>query len=207
MAEGNADYVACIVLALGLPTSSGQDRMLEVIGERTNIGHVVYECLTSKARQVIVVAGPEPEKIATSLKDFKCDVVFDEDYLKGQSYSIKKGLTRLNEGVDAVMLVPGDIALVDRTRINTLIRKYSTCYAPIVSKGYHGKSLRPILFDKNLIGELRTISEDTDGINSLVSKYGSQRQFVKISEAALLRRANRRDRLKARLGLSKRSTS
>jgi molybdenum cofactor cytidylyltransferase len=205
MAEGYADFVSVIVLALGRSTRSGQNQMLETIGERTMIGHVVYECLTSKAKQVIVVLGPDAEKVRSALKDYKCEIVFDEDFEKGQSYSIRKGLARVKEDTDAVMVIPGDISHVDRTRVNTLIRKYSTCYAPIVSKGYYGGPLRPILFDKNLLGDLRNISEETGGLQSILTKYGPKRQFVKISEASLLRLGKRRERLKARLGLSKRS--
>ena len=203
MAGGSADYVSIIVLALGRSMRAGRNAMLERIGERTMIGHVVYECLTSKAKQVIVVVGPDAEEVRAALNDYQCDIVYDEEFGRGQSYSVKKGLSRVNENADAVMLIPGDISLVDSTRINTLIRKYSSCYAPIVSKGYFGNSLRPVLFDKNLLGELRNISEETGGLKSLVSKYGSNRQFVKRSEASILRREA--NRLRARLGLSKRS--
>ncbi len=203
MAAGNGDYVSIIVLALGRSVRSGRNAMLEVIGERTMIGHVVYECQTSKAKQVIVVVGPDAEEVRSALKDYQCEVVLDESFEKGQSSSIRKGLSLVKANADAVMLIPGDISLVDRTRINTLIRKYSTCYAPIVSKGYLGNALRPILFDKNLLGELGNLSDETGGLRTLVAKYRSNSQFVKRSEASLLRREA--DRLKTRLGFSKRS--
>ena len=203
MADGNADFVSVVVLALGRSVRLGRNAMLEQVGERTMIGHVVYEALTSKAKQVIVVLGPDAEAIESALKDYQCEVVFDENYQKGQSSSIRKGFSLVDGSADAVMIIPGDISLVDRTRINTLIRKYSSCYAPIVSKGYFGTSLRPILFDKNLFGDLKALDEETGGLKSLVSRYRSQSQFVKRSEASLLRREA--NRLKTRLGFSKRS--
>jgi molybdenum cofactor cytidylyltransferase len=183
--------VSIIVLALGRSVRLGRNAMLEVIGERTMIGHVAYECQTSKARQVIVVAGPEAEAVGAALKGYECDVVVDHEFEKGESHSIRMGLSRVSPEADAVMLIPGDISLVDRTRINTLIRKYSSCYAPIVSRGYSGKALRPILFDRNLLGELGNISEETGGLTTLVSRHGSNRQFVKRSESSLLRLGKR----------------
>lgn len=191
MAGGSSDYVSIIVLALGRSLRSGRNAMLEVVGERTMIGHVAYECQTSKARQVIVVVGPDAEEVRAALKGYECEVVLDKEFEKGQSHSIKEGLSKVNPNADAVMLIPGDISLVDRTRINTLIRKYSSCYAPIVSKGYSGKSLRPILFDKNLLGELGGISEETGGLRTLVLRHGANRQFVKRSESSLLRLGRR----------------
>jgi molybdenum cofactor cytidylyltransferase len=191
MSGGSGDYVSIIVLATGRSLRSGRNAMLEVIGERSMIGHVAYECQTSKAKQVIVVLGPDAEQVSAALKGYDCEVAVDEEFQKGQSHSIKVGLSRVNPNADAVMLIPGDISFVDRTRINTLIRKYSSCYAPIVSRGYSGKSLRPILFDKNLLGELGGMSEETGGLETVVQRHGANRQFVKRSEASLLRLGRR----------------
>ena len=140
-----------------------------------------------------------------ALRDYPCDIVFDEDFAKGQSYSIKKGLSAVNEEADAVMVVPGDIALVDRATINRLIREYSTCYAPIVTTSNHGSSLHPILFDRNLLGELKNMNDEIVGFKSLLSRYRSKSHLVKSSEASLLRLSKQAGRLRDRLGLSKRS--
>lgn len=187
MSRGYPVTVSVIVLARGLYTKSGTNRLLEQIGERTMIGHVVYECQTSKAKQVIVLVGPDSEKVRSELKDYRCETVLDENLELGETGSIKEGLSKVRSDADAVILVPGDISVVDRTMINNLIRKYSACYAPIVAKRHRGGPLRPILFDKNLLGELGDAKDFTDGIKSLVQRYGSRRQFVRLSDARILR--------------------
>ncbi len=186
MRQRNPDYISIIVIASGLSVKSGRNRLLEPIGERTMIEYVASECLTSKARQVVVVVGNDADKVRTALKDYPCEIVFDEDFAKGASYSIKKGLTAVRENADGVMVVPGDIGLVDRSTINSMIREYSTCYAPIVTTGRHSSSLHPILFDRNLLGELQNINEETRGLKSVVARHRSQLRLVETSLASLL---------------------
>jgi len=205
MRQRNPDYISIIVLASGLSLRFGRNRLLEPIAEKPMIDYVVSECLTSKAKQVVVVIGYEAEKVRSALREYPCDIVFDDDFSKGQSYSIKKGLSAVKEEADAVMVVPGDIALVDRATINRLIREYSTCYAPIVTTSNHGSTLHPILFDRNLLGELKNMNDEIIGFKSLLSRYRSKSHLVKSSEASLLRLSKQAGRLRDRLGLSKRS--
>jgi molybdenum cofactor cytidylyltransferase len=205
MRQRNPDYISIIVVASGLSMKFGRNRLLEPIGERTMIEYVASECLTSKAKQVVVVVGNDADKVRSALRDYSCEIVFDEDFAKGASYSIKKGLSAVKPDADGVMVVPGDIGLVDRSTINAMIREYSTCYAPIVTTGRHGSSLHPILFDRNLLGELKSMNDEMGGLNNLVSKYRAKSHLVQSSEASLLRLSKEASRIKARLGLSKRS--
>jgi len=181
-----SDFVSIIVLAAGLSTRFGRNKLLEPIGSSTMIEHVVSESLKSKASQVIVVCGYDSAKIRRRLRDYKCDFVFNEEFTKGQSFSVRKGLTKVKKLSDAVIVLPGDVALVDRTMIDAVIDEYSTCYSPIVTAGYHGSSGHPILFDRNLIGELEGINEETRGLKSVVARHRSQLRIVETSLAALL---------------------
>jgi molybdenum cofactor cytidylyltransferase len=186
MTESTSDFISIIVLAAGLSTRFGRNKLLEPIGQSTMIEHVVSESLESKAKQVIVVVGHDADKVRSALKDYSCDIVFNEDFEKGQSYSVRKGLSKVKKAADAVMVLPGDVALVDHAMIDAVIDEYSTCYAPIVTAGFHGSSGHPILFDKNLFGELRNIDEETRGVKSVVTRHRSQLRLVETSEASLL---------------------
>lgn len=186
MNEKNNDFISIIVLAAGLSSRFGRNKLLEPIGSKTMIEHVVSESLKSKASQVIVVTGHDSEKVKRVLEDYRCEVVYNENYEKGQSYSVRKGLSRVKPSADAVMVLPGDVALVNRGMIDAVIDEYSSSYSPIVTAGFHGSSGHPILFDKYLIPELEKINEETKGLKSVVSKYRSKIRLVETSEAALL---------------------
>ncbi len=60
------------------------------------IEHVVSECLKSKANQVIVVFGHDSEKVEQALKDYRCDFVANKEFAKGQSSSVKMGLSKVS---------------------------------------------------------------------------------------------------------------
>jgi molybdenum cofactor cytidylyltransferase len=185
--EGNrAKSVSIIVLAAGLSTRFGRNKLLEPLGTDTMVGHVVSETLKSKANRTIVVCGHESEKIRQALKDYRCDFVFNEEYLKGQSFSVRKGLSIVDDSADAVMVLPGDVAAVGHEMIDAVIDEYARSNAPIVTAGFNGRSGHPILFDKSLIGELKDIDEETRGIKKVVSRHRSQRRLVETSGAALL---------------------
>ncbi|MGA2199623.1 MAG: nucleotidyltransferase family protein [Nitrososphaerales archaeon] len=186
MTEKTSDFISIIVLAAGLSTRFGRNKLLEPIGTSTMIEHVVSEAVKSKANQVIVVCGHDSARIKRELKDYRCEVVFNEDFEKGQSFSVRKGLSKVKKNADAVMVLPGDVALVDHSMINAVIDEYSTCYAPIVTAAYHGSFGHPILFDKNLFEELANIKEETRGLKSVVSGHRPQVRLVETSEAALL---------------------
>jgi molybdenum cofactor cytidylyltransferase len=178
--------VSIIVLAAGLSTRFGRNKLLEPLGDDTMVGHVVSETLKSKADRTIVVTGHDSEKVRAALKDYRCDFVFNEEYLKGQSFSVRKGLSIVTDSADAVMVLPGDIAGVDHKMIDAVIDEYVTSHAPIVTAGYNGTSGHPILFDWSLIEELKDIDEETRGIKKVVSKHRSRRRLVETSEASLL---------------------
>jgi molybdenum cofactor cytidylyltransferase len=186
MTETSADFVSIIVLAAGLSTRFGRNKLLEPIGHDTMIERVVSESIRSKAKQVIAVCGHDFEIIQQKLRGYHCEIVLNEDYLKGQTFSIKKGLSRIKQEADAVVILPGDIALVDHRMINAVIDEYSMGNAPIVAAGYNGHSGHPILFDKNLLVELKDISEETHGLRNVVSRHKSEMKLVETSETSLL---------------------
>ncbi len=186
MAGNDAKSVSIIVLAAGLSTRFGRNKLLEPIGSEAMIGHVVSETLKSKADRTIVVCGHDSEKVRLALKDYRCDIVFNEDFEKGQSFSVRKGLSRVSNSADAVMILPGDVAGVDHKIIDAVIDEFAHSRAPIVTAGYQGVSGHPILFDRSLIEELKDIDEETRGVKKVVSKYRARRRLVETTKAALL---------------------
>lgn len=184
-AKGN-HFVSIIVLAAGLSRRFGRNKLLEPFGPSTMIEHVVSESLKSKANQVIVVCGHDFEKVRSKLNRHDCELVFNEDFEKGQSFSIRKGLSKVSLNADAIIVLPADVVLVDRSAIDAVINDYCEYHAPIVAAGHQGHSGHPILFDKSLLHELNEINEEGQGLRSVVSRHKSEARIVETSEAALV---------------------
>ena len=177
--------LSIIVLAAGLSTRFGRNKLLEPIGSTTLIEHVVSEAIESSARQVVVVCGYDFEKISKVLQRYSCEVVFNEEFAKGQSFSVRKGLLVVDPDADAVMILPGDMALTKRSIIDAVIDGYIRTHALIVSAGFEGRPGHPILFDRRLFEELKSIDEATRGLKKVVAKHLSEATIVETSAGAL----------------------
>lgn len=175
-----------IVLAAGKSTRFGRNKLLEPVGARMLIERVVSEATKSRAAHVIVVGGHESEKVRESLKGCACEFVINEGYEAGQSTSIRKGLSRVAESADAVMVLPGDVAGVDRHMIDVVIDGYERLRAPIVAAAHKGRPGHPILFDRSLLPELREVDEETRGLKKVVGAHSQDVLLVETSAAAVI---------------------
>ena len=186
MNETKKDSISIIVLAAGLSTRFGRNKMLEQVGNRTMVENVVAESLMSKAEHVIVVIGHEKEKVRKKLERYGCEFIWNEDYKRGQSTSVKKGLSGIDRDTRAVIVLPGDIAMVDHKIINAVIDEYLRSNSPIVAAAFRGHQGHPILFDIKLLDEMKSIDEDTQGLRRVVSDHKSEVRKVETSEGALI---------------------
>ncbi len=163
--------ICIIVLAAGLSTRFGRNKLLEKIDGSTMIERVVKSAVSSRADEVVVVLGHEAQRVKEALKKFECKFVFNKDFKKGQSYSVKAGVKSVMGYADAVMVLPGDVALITPRSINMVIEEYEKCGSPIVVASYKGRTGHPILFDRSLFDEIMEISEETMGLKAVVNRH------------------------------------
>lgn len=177
--------ISMIVLAAGLSSRFGRNKMLEPIGSTTLLKHVVSVALRSSITEVVVVGGHDFQKITSALGGYECKLVFNEEFRKGQSFSVRKGLGEIDRMAEAVMIQPGDMALTTEEIINAVVDEYTRTRAPIVSAGHNGRAGHPILFDRSLFEELQSIDEETRGLKKVVLKHLSEARIVETGVGAL----------------------
>lgn len=177
--------VSIVVLAAGLSTRFGRNKLFEPLGGTTLIERVVSESLLSRATQVIVVGGHEFERLRLRLQGYGCETVYNDEYKAGQSSSVKRGMSKVSGSADAAMVLPGDMALTERSVIDAVIDRYSRDRTPIVSAGYSGRPGHPILFDRSLFAELAEIDEQGRGLKAVVARHSGETAVVETSPAAL----------------------
>ena len=117
--------ISLIILAAGLSTRFGRNKLLEKINGVTMIERVVKSAVSSKVDEVAVVLGYEALRVKEALKNFECRFIFNEDFRKGQSSSVKAGVKAVMGYADAVMVLPGDVAFITPKSINMVIAEYN----------------------------------------------------------------------------------
>jgi len=178
--------ICLIVLAAGSSTRFGRNKLLEKNAGFTMIERVVKSAVSSKVDEVVVVLGHEAQRIKDALRNFKCKFVFNEDFKIGQSSSVKVGVKSVMSYADAVMVLPGDVALITSKAINMVVEEYKRSRSPIVVASHQGRSGHPILFDHSLFDELMKINEETMGLKAVVNRHRNLIEKVEIGSNEVL---------------------
>jgi molybdenum cofactor cytidylyltransferase len=180
--------LSLIVLAAGKSTRMrGRNKLLIRIRKKAIVRRVVESALSSNVDEVIIVLGWEADKVRDELRDLPCRFVMNEDYEKGQSSSVKGGLAEMAAGTEAVLILPGDVAMIDTHSINKVIEAYNKRKSPIVVASHAGRRGHPILLSKELFNEIELIDEATFGLKSVVVRHEIEVQTVETdSENVLL---------------------
>ena len=178
--------IALIILAAGKSTRFPGNKLLRKVDGETLIERVVSRGLKSNADAVFVVLGHKPEEIERVLRRLatpKLRIVYNPEYEKGLSYSVKTGIRAAAEwGAEAFMILPADVAFIEVGDIDKVIEKYLETGSNIVVATHRGRHGHPILFSRRLLGELLEIREETYGLKSVVSAHRSEIAEVEGSE-------------------------
>ncbi len=177
-----------IVLAAGKSTRMrGKNKLLTKIEGIPMIRRVVQTTLESKVDEVIVVLGWQAEKVRALLTDLPCRLVVNKNYEKGQSSSVKAGLAEISPMTRAVLVLPGDVAMIDFLSINKVIEKYERGKHPMVIAAHKRGTGHPILFDRQLFPEIERIDEQTFGLKAVVQRHEDEVKLVETGSTNVLK--------------------
>jgi molybdenum cofactor cytidylyltransferase len=171
--------LSLIVLAAGKSTRMrGKNKLLTKIDGKPMIRRVVETALNSKVDEVVVVLGWEADKVREVLSDLPCRFTVNKNYERGQSSSIRVGLREIGQATLAVLILPGDIAIIDTKSINIVLDAFNQYSNPIVVAAHDGKPGHPILLAKQLFSEIEGINEQTFGLKAVVQRHESELRLV-----------------------------
>ncbi|MDW7986771.1 MAG: nucleotidyltransferase family protein [Nitrososphaerota archaeon] len=181
--------VALVILAAGKSTRFPGNKLLAKIKGESIIEKIVKTGLRSKVDMIIVVTGYEADKIRKEVEKLGNDrikIVYNPDYEEGQSTSVKLGVREVIGKVEAVMIHPADVALINPEDINRLIEVFQITSAPIVVASHGGRRGHPILFSNKIHEEIMMIREEKRGLKEIVEKYREDTVEVESSRFTII---------------------
>lgn len=126
---GNADappVVAAVVLAAGRSTRMGDvNKLLAEWHGKPLVRHAVEAALASHASPVLVVTGHEAEVVEAVLSGLDVRFVRNPDHAQGLSTSVCAGIAALPAQAAGVVVLPGDMPLVQPQTIDRLIAAFA----------------------------------------------------------------------------------
>jgi molybdenum cofactor cytidylyltransferase len=152
--------VAALVLAAGQGSRFGpRFKLLAPLDGKPLVRHVVEAALASSADPVLVVIGHRAEEVEAALADLPVTFVRNPDYAEGLSTSLRAGLDRCPAAADAVIVLLGDMPLVEPALIDRLIGAWDGTASAVVPT-CEGRRGNPVLLSGALAPALRTLEGD-----------------------------------------------
>ncbi|MCD6301650.1 MAG: nucleotidyltransferase family protein [Staphylothermus sp.] len=166
-----------IILAAGESRRFPGNKLLFKWEGKPIIRRTLENALRSKINKIIVVLGHNKDLILETIKDLDDKVVhvYNEEYKKGMSTSVKTGVKyayeNYGEEIEGILITPGDTAWIPPEAYDIVIDKFIEKKPLIAVAAYQGRRGHPIIFHKLLISEILKINEETRGLKKITKKY------------------------------------
>jgi molybdenum cofactor cytidylyltransferase len=159
--------IAAVVLAAGLSTRMGRQKLLLPLGGQPVVRWSV-EGVLPYAQDVVVVTGRDSAAVREALAGLPVRFVENPSPESGQSSSIAVGVGALAPATRAVLIVLGDQPRTPRSVVPALIGARDRTGKAVVVPVYRGVRGTPVLFGAEVFAELRALHGDA-GARSLVT--------------------------------------
>ncbi len=177
--------ICAVVLAAGLSSRMGVQKLLLPFGGKTVISHIVDQLLTSTAGEVHVVVGHQAERISGELSGRAVSIVNNPNYKSGMLSSVRCGLRNMPEKCRAVMVVLGDQPSITTELIDQMLQSFAATEKTILVPLYKGKRGHPILFSSLFSDEILTQYGDV-GLRGLLHGHSDDIFELAVSTASVL---------------------
>jgi molybdenum cofactor cytidylyltransferase len=144
--------LSAIVLAAGMSTRMGQNKLLLNFKNKPLITHAVDTLLASEVDEIVVVLGHEAEKVRGKLEGKPVRLVQNLHYRDGLSTSVRAGVESVSPQVKGIMIYLADQPLLEPADLNYLARAF--IHAKEVSKSivvpfFQGQRGNPVILDSS----------------------------------------------------------
>jgi molybdenum cofactor cytidylyltransferase len=177
--------ICAIVLAAGLSSRMGVQKLLLPFGGKTVISHIVDQLLASTVDEVHVVVGHQAERISLELSGRAVSIVKNPNYKSGMLSSVRCGLRNLPEKCRDVMVVLGDQPSITTELIDQMLKSFATTEKNILVPLYKGKRGHPILFSSIYRDEILTQYGEV-GLRGLLHGHSDDIFELAVSTASVL---------------------
>jgi molybdenum cofactor cytidylyltransferase len=155
--------VAAILLGAGAGRRMrGRDKLLELIAGRPALLHAAETALASRADQVLVVLPPDAAPRRAALAGVDVEIVEAPDWAEGMAASLRTGLSAVDPGTDAVVILLADMPEIEATAIDKLIAAFDPGEGReiIRATSEDGKPGHPVLFGRRFFEPLAGLTGD-----------------------------------------------
>jgi len=197
--------ICAIVLAAGLSSRMGVQKLLLPFGGKTVIGHIVDQLLASTIGDVHVVVGHQAGRISRELSGRAISIVKNPNYKSGMLSSVRCGLKNLPEKCKAVMVVLGDQPSITTELIDQMLKSFAATEKNILVPLYKSKRGHPIMFSRLYRDEVMAHYANV-GLRGLLHNHPEDVFELTVSTASVLWDMDFPEDYRRELGLNEQTT-
>lgn len=171
MLPDNSLRIGAVVLAAGLSSRMGVQKLLLPWKGKTVIETVVDTLIQTRITEIVVVTGRDAEQIASSLKSKPVQIIYNPDFADGNMVtSLRTGLKALRNRVDAILMVLADQPQMMETTVQALVDEWNQNQNSLCIPSYQMRRGHPWVIPARL----------WDNLNNLDS-HQTMRDFIRIN--------------------------
>jgi molybdenum cofactor cytidylyltransferase len=181
--------LSAIVLAAGMSTRMGQNKLLLGFKDKPLIAHAVDTLLASEIDEVIVVLGHEADKVQEKLRGKQVRLIQNPDYREGLSTSVRAGVNAVSSQAAGIMVYLADQPLLEPADANRILRAFT--HAKEVGKSivvpfFDGQRGNPVLLDSLYREAILGVVGDV-GCKGVIRRYPDQVFVVEMENDHVVR--------------------
>jgi molybdenum cofactor cytidylyltransferase len=179
--------VAAIVLAAGLSTRMGRQKLLLPWGKETVIEHIIGIIFEAGLDPIVVVTGKKDSQLDVVLKHAHITQIVNSDYSNGSMVtSLQKGLAAIQgKETNAMMIFLGDQPTVQKNTIRSIVKTYKKSSAKIVVPSFQFHQGHPWLIDRKLWCEIQGLTSENT-MKNFLSQHEKTIQYVVVDTPTVL---------------------
>lgn len=172
--------LGCVVLAAGQGRRFGDNKLLQVLGDRPVLGHVLSALPRKRFVRVVVVASSQGVEALCNERGFAC-----LRYPGGpQSESIRRGIGAM-DGLDGCLFVMGDQPLCTRASMGKILDAFLAHPEAVVRLAWGETPCSPVLFPASYFTALKSLNGEQGGM-AAVKSLGAEIRLVQAGDEAEL---------------------
>jgi molybdenum cofactor cytidylyltransferase len=151
--------ITAIVLAAGLSTRMGAQKMTLPWGRSTVIGAVIQTMTDAGIEDICVITGELQAELRTLLKGYKVNLINNKNYQNGEMLtSIQVGLRELKADTDAVLIILGDQPQIEAKVVKIIMERYRSTHHQLIVPSYIMHRGHPCLVGKEYWEEILALT-------------------------------------------------
>jgi len=178
--------VCAIVLAAGMSTRMGTQKLLLPFDGKTIIEKVVENILKSGIENIFVVLGANSAELEDALEFWPVQTVVNENFREGMHTSVTTGVKVLPDNAKAVLVFPGDQPLIPEDAIRKVVGTWRQSGKLIIIPLFERKRGHPPLYDLRLRNELLNI-DPAVGLRSVAQNFQEEVEEVETGSSGILK--------------------